>query len=639
MKDFEELMKIGKNKDNFDLLIREYQNGKEKNDMTVIPFIGAGLSAFCYPTWKNVLQQLIDQCGGEKKNRLYQLLEKGEYENVADILAEEDEQQFYVIFREIYGYEKIYKYMISITRETVSLLPFLFPSSLIITTNFDPVIECIYDGLHCATPSIFNSPNNQPKVNNAFTLFKIHGDIFSDNNDLVFTKKTYERFYHDGSRLVKLLEDIFRERSMLFLGASLNKDRTLDVLQKVHSKKSHFAIVQCENNSEYYEQRSEELHKQGILPIFYPKNEHEWIYTILSELISKVNPSGIIHGLNGERFFIHKRMITRVLNPGLDDHLYSFQKNNIESIYSPRHLDALEKQAKQDYEASLEHPESTELAEDAAEEIHLLIRNAYFGQYEQKDSFYLLDMLKTLADLSQKESVIDIYSNSLLWDRELFSIEKVMSVLREFQRLSEAYARIRITKPLTKVFALRYSFILTRYICISVWSEKTDLNPYIKELKRIYEYYSMPQLAVNYAEGLVSVILKEMQDHPGEFTDDCEAHRDMLKQLVVDSAYNDMVIQMYSGTMLNWINSKPIEAAENIEAEVAELYKRKKTERMSELYAQAMFCLSLKYGSNQSPRVLLIKKIEEIARLYPQNLTIQDTLHRIKSSFIWNQGI
>ena len=70
MYDFQSVMGYEDNKKNFDLLVERYTIGQEKNDMSIVPFIGAGLSAFCYPTWSNVLKQLINEFADKNRKLL-----------------------------------------------------------------------------------------------------------------------------------------------------------------------------------------------------------------------------------------------------------------------------------------------------------------------------------------------------------------------------------------------------------------------------------------------------------------------------------------------------------------------------------------------------------------------------------------
>ena len=179
----------------------------------------------------------------------------------------------------------------------VFTLPYLFQKGLVITTNFDRVLESIYQSWR-SEPIQIVTPNQQDRLaqlrqNRSLGLFKLHGDIGSDTvsiDDLVFTKKQYEEKYAKGSFLVQELTRWFENHRLLFLGCSLNADRTMEVLKSVTLAQSgirHYAILGCKKSD--ISKRLRELNDLGILPIFYDDRDHDAVRVILERLLEETD--------------------------------------------------------------------------------------------------------------------------------------------------------------------------------------------------------------------------------------------------------------------------------------------------------------------------------------------------------------
>ena len=288
-----ELLDFRDNTRNLSLLTDIYSENKKAGDMDIVPFIGAGLSAFCYPVWYFVLKHLNGLFGAEIKDSIQSELDEGKYEKVADMIAERNEESFYNELREMYGIKPLLPFLISIHKQAIGSLPFLFPSNLVLTSNFDGVIGATYDSVMHLMPSfeivtedIFNNPNLLNEVNNKGILFKIHGDVFSSNQNIVFSGASYARHYGKQTSLYKNLSTLFSRKSILFLGSSIRQDRFLDILKEVNNGQKHFAIIECDwGNETMQAQRESELLSLGIAPIFYPTGEHECVRILLAYLL------------------------------------------------------------------------------------------------------------------------------------------------------------------------------------------------------------------------------------------------------------------------------------------------------------------------------------------------------------------
>jgi len=130
-----EILNLFDNRNRFEQLQRTFENGK------VMPFLGAGISMPSgYPGWT---QFLFDACSESHvtEDDLSTMLDSGQYEEAAQVLHNDMTaagfnellESAFKSNKEIYG--------------AIHYLPELFPSSSIITTNFDNLIERVFKGV------------------------------------------------------------------------------------------------------------------------------------------------------------------------------------------------------------------------------------------------------------------------------------------------------------------------------------------------------------------------------------------------------------------------------------------------------------------------------------------------------------
>ena len=127
----------------------------------------------------------------------------------------------------------------------VSLLPLICKGPSI-TTNFDRVLEAAFRVAvnRFDRPITALEPDNVIRAmhRNEHVLIKMHGDAL-DRSARVFTGVEYRRQYgsapasgRSGRRqgIPMLARIMFTNRPLLFLGCSLDKDQTLEVLGELH---------------------------------------------------------------------------------------------------------------------------------------------------------------------------------------------------------------------------------------------------------------------------------------------------------------------------------------------------------------------------------------------------------------------
>lgn len=292
---FDEVMDFyGKhNRDVFRMIVEAQKGGN------LSPFVGAGLSCpFGYKLWGGVLAELAEYIPTEadRKMALAQI-HNSQYEEAAQTIL----NAYPFMLDQLPGIVSpdILRTCSEETKRTGAawVLPLLFPKGLVMTTNFDRVLEHVYlVHRNESIPTV--TPMNQDRLdqlcqNQALGLFKLHGDIGSEAvsiDDLVFTGEQYDKHYAANSPLVVALARWFSNRRLLFLGCSLNKDRTMQVLQDVSRSQNgirHYAILGCKEAE--ITKRSQELAILGILPIFYDDSNHDALRVILERLLEETN--------------------------------------------------------------------------------------------------------------------------------------------------------------------------------------------------------------------------------------------------------------------------------------------------------------------------------------------------------------
>jgi len=265
------------------------------------PFIGAGLSVFCgYKLWPDVLIELSGFIPDETlKAEAQEMILENRYLEAAEHIH----KHYKPMMRRLLGIvshnkidscpdDRLYG-------SAVWVLPKLFGSRPMMTTNFDGILEYVFAKQNCAFERVVepHDPSllTQIRQKDTHGLFKLHGDIGRETTSidrLVFTQRQYDEVYCEGGELISELKQWYQNQTLLFLGCSLAMDKTMEVLRDVVSKDAgirHFAIVGCKA-----EQRSDFLERFGELgidAIFYDDNNHDAVRVILENLLYETNQS------------------------------------------------------------------------------------------------------------------------------------------------------------------------------------------------------------------------------------------------------------------------------------------------------------------------------------------------------------
>jgi hypothetical protein len=278
------LASIGDNPANVGRLLKQL-----KTRVGITPFIGAGMSVpFGFLAWRPFLESLAPD--GVVKQQLAELLARGEFEAGAELVENSrGKVAFQAALEDAFGLHRLPK---ALPPSAVLQLPRLC-SGPVLTTNFDPVLEKVFENAR--------RPLGKPilgmdvtAIRSAFAesrrvLVKLHGNVGSR----VLTWSDYEKAYHDREPLKAILRFVMTVRPLLFLGSSLENDRTVRVLevlaedlrrQKAEGLLEHFAILARPRDEAEFIARCKKLNRLGILPIWYPSGKHEMVADILAIL-------------------------------------------------------------------------------------------------------------------------------------------------------------------------------------------------------------------------------------------------------------------------------------------------------------------------------------------------------------------
>lgn len=245
----------------------------------IAPFVGAGLSKPCgYPMWGEALRKIAQKLGGLDVQDIGPLMAQYDYLQAAQVLHETDAE----IVRHFIKTE--FRQRGAITGP-VTLLPDL-ANGCIVTTNFDTVIEDLFrekaqplDGYMHG----MQAGNNfvQRLLRGERCILKLHGDAGQANTH-VFTQVQYREAYGGAegepfafqNQLPRALRQIFISHSLLFLGCSLEQDKTLDLFKSVVDEAAfeipdHFALLNEPATQQERARKEARLLQLRIRPLWY----------------------------------------------------------------------------------------------------------------------------------------------------------------------------------------------------------------------------------------------------------------------------------------------------------------------------------------------------------------------------------
>jgi NAD-dependent SIR2 family protein deacetylase len=251
---------------------------------TVVPFIGAGISVGGgFPTWEEHLRQQA-RTSGMDFDHVDKLLATGHFETIIDEIE-------HIRGREVFVQEirDVFSRTGKLTDITL-LLTELFRDT-IITTNYDKLLEQAYDTGIANAYEVFEGDDAMAiPAPDKVTIHKIHGSAKTPAH-CILSKNQYDSAYGLDSidlslPIPKLLSYYYRNSNLLFLGCSLNNDRTIQVFREVKRQfedniPQHFSIEEAPQTVEEIVRRNGYLLQMGITPIWFESKSYDKIEGIL----------------------------------------------------------------------------------------------------------------------------------------------------------------------------------------------------------------------------------------------------------------------------------------------------------------------------------------------------------------------
>lgn len=295
----------------FDDMMSYQNNRKRFNDLkqnldSVIPFIGAGLSVpFGFPQWKDfLLNCCIDNSMKENLEKTLNSADSDRYERAASYLKKELSKKNPYYFEQKIR-ETFDRDIPSCPESAVNLLSSVFKGA-ILTTNFDLVLEKV-TGYKTILMSQSDRFAQFLKQTDTKTILALHGSI-EEIEDIILTKEQYDNSYLNNNDFQEKFAQLLNSKILLFLGCSLDQDRTMEFMGRANSLKSTryvnnyafmaspaFRFKNIKNKTKEIEEEElaakekeakieDRLQNVNILPIWYPEGEYQWISEYLSWL-------------------------------------------------------------------------------------------------------------------------------------------------------------------------------------------------------------------------------------------------------------------------------------------------------------------------------------------------------------------
>lgn len=272
------------NQNRFNKLKGLFQNNR------IVPFIGAGLSLPTgLPLWRGFLVKVQNE-SSINQEVFSSLLDKGEFEEAAQLLDEHCATHLQEQLDNEYGKH----FSLEEIDGVICRLPEFFPNSSIVTTNYDSLLKVIYENNSKSFTHYLFDLNaiefSRLLSSGQRVLLKLHG-THTTKTKRILTVDEYNRHYNENNTISNCIYQLF-SKSILFLGCSLSVDRTIKTLQEIVSERGsdnlarHYAFLSLGEMSNAEKiNRQKELAKANIFPIWYDDDHDECIEALLELLV------------------------------------------------------------------------------------------------------------------------------------------------------------------------------------------------------------------------------------------------------------------------------------------------------------------------------------------------------------------
>lgn len=221
-------------------------------------FVGAGLSVGAgFPDWSKLLSQLIDKgvTNGrisDEKKKEYEIL--SEDPTKALMLAEELKLDLGTLFTR--HMEDLFQ---NSSKKPTANHDYIVKTkgSMIITINYDNLLEKSYNNVYHEHPNIFIYSQSREAANNfwkeRFFILKAHGDAQRDVETLILSQRDYRKTLYKEAGYRSLLQTIFTTKSIFFVGVSMNDPEFNQLLDFLHDSyhgggPTHYLLMDEQNH-------------------------------------------------------------------------------------------------------------------------------------------------------------------------------------------------------------------------------------------------------------------------------------------------------------------------------------------------------------------------------------------------------
>lgn len=164
---------------------------------------------------ENILELLSDEYTKEHEDAL---------EQAAECLEKTwSKTVFYRKLYQIFSPDKLQDTEVQeiLCKEAVTVLPELFGQGIVLTTNYDHVLEDAYRryGKGIQACDVLHQERLNMKLRSILSgavLIKLHGDVEEPETSIVLNSESYEEAYQEGSVLIKTLQKCYGAKAMLF---------------------------------------------------------------------------------------------------------------------------------------------------------------------------------------------------------------------------------------------------------------------------------------------------------------------------------------------------------------------------------------------------------------------------------------
>ncbi len=290
-----------------DLWLHEPDNGRARllealrTRHQVVPFIGAGVSTAArvdLPGWSDFLKAALEKRNEAEAQQLLVEMEKSDrdLEEIAERMYPNGDRMLIKDIKDTFAGP----FDPSQVKGPLAFLPDYFPTGMILTTNYDPLIENMFEAKGCTVDkrlgiNFFDFGSSQEETGR-IRVCKLHGD--ASGEELILLKRHYDKKYGPelsfADHFTQSLQKLIEEKTVLFLGASLTQDRTLKVFYDLYQKRhddslpDHFAFV-TRARGESAQAQARRLREYGIEAFIYkPSTEnHKRVEDYLKALLEE----------------------------------------------------------------------------------------------------------------------------------------------------------------------------------------------------------------------------------------------------------------------------------------------------------------------------------------------------------------